>query len=100
MLGSTVLSIGRRNKLFHLYFSEFLAALVSLGVLTAESNRNGAIISRPGHSRPHLEAPSHSPNNPRRQSQHFVTLVSPGQDGWRTPFERSHPNDTQGSTAI
>ena len=85
MLGPTVLSIGRRDKLFHLFFAEFRTALVSLGVLTAESRAKHARVTLRGNSRPNIKAAFVRPNNPRRENQYSITLVLPSR-GSTNPF--------------
>src|SRR6266852_9652590 len=100
MLGSTVLSIERRQKTFHLFFAESSIALVGRGVLAAKSNPNCAPASRAGNSRPCAEAPSHNLNTPRRQKRHPFTLAALCRDGERTLLERSHAIDTQKSKTL
>ena len=98
MLGPTVLPIGRRDKLFHLFFAEFRIALVSLAVLIAESNAKDARVTLRGNAQPNIKAAFARPKHPRRKNQHSITLVLPSRGSMNPSLKES--NDTQGSMAI
>ena len=85
MLAPTIPSIGRRDKLFHLFFAEFRTALFSLGVLTAESNAQHARVTLRGNSRPNISTAFVRTNNRRRENQYSITLVLPSR-GSRNAF--------------